>query len=150
MKAIRNFLFLAPSSHTLPLHPCRHRLFMYPPPFSPWLLILFMFINHTVHSHQKVTAGCMNGVSWPQRLPCITDALTSGWTPGSARKHARNARNGPVSDKKEIPRSRLDFEAQKQQAHGQSLGRNERDDDKEWDGKGWNRMPGQTYVVLGW
>lgn len=44
----------------------------------------------------------MNGVSWPQCLPCITDALASGWTPGSARKHARNARNGSVNDKKEI------------------------------------------------
>lgn len=87
----------------------RHCLFMSPPPFAPWLLILFLFINHTVHSHQKVTAACMNGVSWPHCLRCITGALASGRTPGSARKHARNARNGPVNDKEEIPRSRLDW-----------------------------------------
>lgn len=82
---------------------------MSPPPFSPWLLILFLFINHTVLSHQKVTAGCMNGVSWPQRLPCITNAFASGWTPGSAGKYARNARNGPMNDKKDISPSRLDW-----------------------------------------
>lgn len=32
-------------------------------------------------------------------------AIASGWTSGSARKNARNARNGPVTDK-EIPYSR--------------------------------------------
>lgn len=75
----------------------------------------------------------MNGVSRPQCLPCITGALASGRTPGSAGKQARNARNGPADDKKKIPRSRPDLN---QQAPGQSPGRNERDDDKEWDGKG--------------
>lgn len=108
MTAIQNILFLAQSSHTLPLHPRRHCLLMFPPPFSPWLLILFLFINRTVHSHQKVIAGCMNGVSRPHRLPCITDALSSGWTPGSARKHARNVRNDPLNDKNEFPHTRLD------------------------------------------
>lgn len=44
----------------------------------------------------------MNGVSWPLCLPCITNAFASGWTPGSAGKYVRNARNGPMNDKTEI------------------------------------------------
>lgn len=59
--------------HTLPIFSCLALL----------VLPSFLFIIHSVHSHQKVTAGCMNGVSWPHRLPCITNALASGWTIGS-------------------------------------------------------------------
>lgn len=108
MKAIQNFLFLAPSSHTLPLRPRRHCLFMSPPPFfslAPHRLSL-----HQSHRPFSSEGHCwtMNGVSSPQRLPCFTDALASGRTPSSAGKHARNARNGAVNDKKEIPRSRPD------------------------------------------
>lgn len=78
--------------HTLPVFLCLALL----------VLPSFLFIIHSIHSHQKVTAGCMNGVSWPQRLPCITNAFASGWTIGSPGKRARNAGNGPVDDKKEI------------------------------------------------
>ncbi|TNN81109.1 hypothetical protein EYF80_008765 [Liparis tanakae] len=36
------------------------------------------------------------------------NALASGRTPGSARKHARNVRNDPLNDKNEFPHTRLD------------------------------------------
>lgn len=78
---------------------------------------LFSLSPHPLSVHPSLCLSpseghcwCMNGVQWPQSLPCITDASASGWTPGSARKNARNAKNGPVSDKKEIPRNSVDQE----------------------------------------
>lgn len=50
----------------------------------------------------------MNEACASKYLPCFTDTLPFGWTPSSGTKHAKNVRNGTVSDTKEIPSNRLD------------------------------------------
>lgn len=91
MRTMQNFLFLAPSSHALILHPTTFFLCLLLP-FLPGFSYFCSSIT-LLTLIKGVTAGCMNEF---------------GWTPSSARKNSKNARNGQVSDKKEIPFSKLD------------------------------------------